>query len=59
MQACLSVFLFNGVKFYAINKNFNILIGRLEHDSHLATNWFEIQLHDTKSKQVPPLTFGA
>ena len=38
MQACLSVFLFNGVKFYAINKNFNILIGRLEHDSHLATN---------------------
>ena len=38
MQACLSVFLFNDVRFYAINKNFNILIGILEHDSHLATN---------------------
>ena len=38
MQACLSAFLFNDVRFYAINKNFNILIGRLEHDSHLATN---------------------
>ena len=38
MQACLSAFLFNDVRFYAINKNINILIGRLEHDSHLASN---------------------